>query len=93
MVDPLIVFTGRSLSAAMVVGALFISTWYSSEPILTVPEGVIRVWAFTALTMSVGDSPCACKSRYIEIDLDLPYLAAVWIRRRGAQPQLPVACE
>ena len=60
MVEPLTVFTGRSFNSAMVCGELFISTWYSSGPILAEPEGVIRFCELMALTMSAGDNPFAC---------------------------------
>ena len=62
MVAPLTVFIGRSFSSLMVCGAPFISTLYSIVPSLTVPEGRIRFCALTALTMSVGERPLACRA-------------------------------
>ena len=62
MVAPFSVFTGRSFSSSMVRVLPFISTWYSSGPSLTVPEGRMRFSALTAFTTSSGDSPFACSA-------------------------------
>ena len=60
MVAPFAVLTGRSFSSAIVPGVPFISTLYSSGPILAVPVGRVRFCAFMALTTSIGESPFAC---------------------------------
>src|SRR5271156_1433143 len=57
MVEPFTVLIGRSFSSAMVWGELFVSTSYSKEPILAVPEGTIKFWLLTAFTTSTGERP------------------------------------
>ncbi len=58
-VAPLLYFTGMALSSSMVCGIALVCTVYCVSPILAVPEGKVRLWAFTALTTSSGVSPLA----------------------------------
>ncbi len=58
---------------------------YSKAPIFSVPAGVIRFCAASALATSWPDRPRACSACGIEVDLDLALLAAVGIGDRGAR--------
>ncbi len=56
------VLIGKSLSSLTVVGAPFMSTWYSNAPIFVVPAGRIRFCRVMALTTSSGESPFDCSA-------------------------------
>jgi len=58
-VAPFTTLTGMLLRSSMVAGIALVSTVYCVSPILAVPEGRVRFWAFTAFTMSSGVRPCA----------------------------------
>jgi hypothetical protein len=50
---------GILLRSSMVDGVALVRTVYCLSPIFAVPEGSVRFWLFTALTMSMGVSPWA----------------------------------
>ena len=74
---PFMLLIGKSPSAEMTGGALLSWIVYSNDPIFWVPTGVIRFWPASALATSWPDRPRACIAAGVEIDLNLPRLAAI----------------
>jgi hypothetical protein len=66
MVEPLTVFTGRSLSSAMVCGR---------------SRGRNQIFRVHRIDDVRGRKPVGLHARNIEIDLDLAHLAAIGVRR------------
>src|SRR5262249_23541192 len=59
-IAPLTYLIGISLRSAIVAGIALVRTVYWMLPIFAVPDGSVRFWALTALTMSIGVRPLAC---------------------------------
>ena len=70
---------GRSFSSSTVLGLPFSSTSYSNWPIFDGAGRQDQVLRLSALTTSAGERPLDCSARGIEIDHDLPLLAAVGV--------------
>ena len=57
MVAPLANLTGIMLRSLIDAGVALVRTVYWVSPIFAVPDGSVRFWVLTALTMSSGVSP------------------------------------
>jgi hypothetical protein len=80
----LTVLIGKSPRSSRLEGASLSCTAYSKAPIFSLPTGVIRFWAASALATSCPDRPLACRAVGIEVDLNLPLLAAERVGNGGA---------
>ena len=78
-VAPFTTLIGMLLRSSIVGGVALVRTVYCVSPIFAVPAGKVRFWALTALTTSQRRQPLGQQLCRVDIDHDLPVLAA---RRR-----------